>query len=312
MISVSAAPLVGVLVPACAASGVHLLYTALVNGQREVCGWLVPVGRRALARSRTALGLRYRRAGLGDVRPRQVAALAGAAALAGLVAGLMVFSAAVPAAVLMLFGASWPIAGLRARHTERCRSANDAWPRLLEGIRLGIVHAGQSVPKALFEAGASAPEALRPAFEAAEHEWALSTDFARAVDVLKARLADPTADAACETLLVANDVGGTDVDQRLAALIDDRRADVQGRKDGRSRQAGARFARSFVLLVPLGMALVGMAIGTGREAYATAWGQVMVASGVGVVACCWMWAGRLLKLPEEGRVFPARDEVERW
>lgn len=284
------------------------MYGAIFSGRRDVCAWLVPTGRLVGARGKATLRTWFELAGLGDVRPRDVAVLTAAAAVVGFLAGLMIFGAIVPAGVLMLFGATWPVAGLRARRAERRRTANEAWPRLLETIRIGIVHAGQSVPKALFDAGRGAPAALRPAFESAEDEWALSTDFARTVAVLKARLADPTADAACETLLVAYDVGGTDVDQRLAALIDDRRLDVQGRKDGASRQAGARFARRFVLLVPLGMALVGMSIGTGREAYGTAWGQTMVAFGIGVVACCWVWAGWLMKLPDERRVFPAPSE----
>jgi tight adherence protein B len=121
--------------------------------------------------------------------------------------------------------------------------------------------------------------------------------------VLKAGLADPTADAACETLLVAHEVGGTDLDRRLDALIEDRVIDVQGRKDARSKQAGVRFARRFVLLVPVGMALVGMTVGNGRAAYGTPWGQVMVAVGIACIVACWLWAGRLLALPEEERVF---------
>jgi tight adherence protein B len=127
----------------------------------------------------------------------------------------------------------------------------------------------------------------------------LSTDFERTVAVLKDGLADPTADAACETLLVAHEVGGSDLDRRLEALIEDRVIDVQGRKDARSRQAGVRFARRFVLLVPLGMALVGMSVGNGRAAYATPWGQTMVVIGIASVVACWVWAGRLLRLPED-------------
>jgi tight adherence protein B len=51
------------------------------------------------------------------------------------------------------------------------------------------------------------------------------------------------------------------------------------------------------------MALVGMSIGDGRAAYATPWGQVMVAVGLLTIVACWAWAGRLLRLPEEERVF---------
>jgi tight adherence protein B len=72
---------------------------------------------------------------------------------------------------------------------------------------------------------------------------------------------------------------------------------------GYSKRTGVRFASSFVLLVPLGMALVGMSVGNGRAAYATPWGQTMVVVGIASVVACWVWAGRLLRLPEEQRVF---------
>ena len=162
---------------------------------------------------------------------------------------------------------------------------------------------GRSIPQALFEVGRRGPDELRPAFAAAERHWRISTDFALTVAVLKGRLADPTADATLETLLVAHEVGGSNLDQRLAALVEDRVQDVQGRKDARAKQAGVRFARWFVLAVPLGMTLAGLSIGTGREAYQTAAGQLAVAAGLGCVAACWIWAGRLMRLPEEERVF---------
>ena len=46
-----------------------------------------------------------------------------------------------------------------------------------------------------------------------------------------------------------------------------------------------------------------MSIGNGRAAYATPWGQSMVASASPRSSACWLWAGRLLRLPEEQRVF---------
>jgi tight adherence protein B len=217
--------------------------------------------------------------------------------------GLALFGGVLAASALGVCLAVTPLASYRVRRTQRRSTAQESWPRIIEDIRILTSSLGRSVPQALFEAGRRAPESLRPAFAAAQREWLLSTDFDRTVRVLKAGLADPTADAACETLLVAHEVGGTDLDRRLEALIEDRVIDVQGRKDARSKQAGVRFARRFVLLVPLGMALVGMSIGNGRAAYATPWGQTMVVVGITAVVACWVWAGRLLALPEEERVF---------
>ena len=67
----------------------------------------------------------------------------------------------------------------------------------------------------------------------------------------------------------------------LPRSIEDRVLDTQGRKDARAKQAGVRFARRFVLLVPLGMALAGMSVGNGRDAYRTASGQLLVLVGIG-------------------------------
>ena len=78
---------------------------------------------------------------------------------------------------------------------------------------------------------------------------------------------------------------------------------LQGRKDARSRQAGARFARRFVLLVPMGMALAGLGIGNGRAAYQTGAGQAAVVVALAMIGGCWWWAGRIMRLPDEERIF---------
>lgn len=283
----------------CAATGTHLLYTSIVLGQRDL-------------RIRTRLAApatRARRrdwlvqAGLADVRGRDVAGVVIALALCGGLGAFAVFGGPLPAIATGLFAGSFPLVSLRARRIARRAAAMDAWPRLLEELRILTSSLGRSIPQSLFEAGRRAPAELRPAFQAAEREWLLSTDFERTIRVLKAALADPTADAACETLLVAHEVGGTDLDRRLEALIDDRIQDTQGRKDARAKQAGARFARRFVLIVPAGMALAGMSVGTGRAAYQSPMGQALVVVAIGLVILCWVWAGRIMVVPEEQRVF---------
>ncbi len=289
----------GVVLAVAAAAGTYYLFTAVAFGWRGLGVGPAPA-RRAARRRRFREWLVQ--AGL-DVSPREFVAVSAATAAAGAGLGLTLFGGPVPALVTGVCAGVSPAASYRRRRRHRRAEAQEAWPRLLEEIRVLTSGLGRSIPQALFEAGRGAPDALRAGFEAAQREWLLSTDFGRTVAVLKASLADPTADAACETLLVAHEVGGSDLDRRLAALIEDRVIDVQGRKDARSRQAGVVFARRFVLLVPVGMALVGMTVGTGRAAYGTAWGQGMVVLGVLAVAGCWAWAGRLLRLPEEQRVF---------
>lgn len=244
-----------------------------------------------------------RQAGLGGVRAREFASAVFMLFVVGGLAAYALFGGILAAVVAGAAVATSPLATYRARRRTRLAQATEAWPRVLEELRLQIGSLGRSVPQALFEIARRVPDEWHPAFVAAEREWLLTTDFPRTAEILKEQLADPTADAVCETLLVAHEVGGSDVDGRLADLIEDRVLDLQGRKDAVSRQSGLRFARRFVLIVPVGMAVAGLAIGTGRSAYESAGGQLAVVIAVAAVALCWLWSARLMRLPEEPRVF---------
>jgi tight adherence protein B len=291
--------LLGFLLALLAAYGVFLLYTSVVFGWRGV-GISPGIGRR---RRRTPLSDLLVQAGLERVRVVEFVAVEIVLFTVAAAFGYVVYGGVLAALGAGTAAATIPIASARSRRRARRESAREAWPRMIEEIRLQAVTLGRSIPQALFSVGSKGPEEMRPAFAAAQREWLISTDFDRTLQVLKAHLADPTADAVCETLLIAQEVGGTDVDQRLRALIDDRTDDLQGRKDARAKQAGVRFARSFVIIVPVGMALVGLGIGDGRAAFQSTAGQLWVLVAFAMMAGCWMWASQLLKLPEEERVF---------
>ena len=210
--------------------------------------------------------------------------------------------AAAPALVALLCASVPPCAAARRRR-QRVADAWQAWPRLLAEIRVLVAHRAQSIPAALFAVGAHAPDGMRQAFAEAERTWSLSTDFEASLRVLKEALADPTADAVCETLLAAQQIGGVRIDARLRALAEAAQAEAAARSDARAKQAGARFARSFVATVPAFMALIGLSIGRGRQAYESGDGQLLVAFSVLAVAGCWLWAGRIMVIPLRKRVF---------
>ncbi|MEX2659112.1 MAG: hypothetical protein WD232_05410 [Acidimicrobiales bacterium] len=289
----------GLLLALVAAYGVYLLYTAVAFGWTGVAP-----GPHVARQGPPSHRMRdwMVQAGFDDVRPSELAAAAGALFLVGAVLSYVLFGGILPPLTGGLFATTFPVAAARARRERRRIGARDAWPRLIEEIRIKTTTLGRSIPQALFDVGPRAPEDMRPAFAAAQREWLLSTDFERTVTVLRARLADATADAVCETLLVAHQIGGNDIDRCLTALIDDRIMDLQGRKDADSKQAGARFARRFVLVVPIAMAFIGLSIGEGRSAYSTPTGQLLVMVAIALMGACWVWAGQIMRLPSEQRV----------
>ncbi len=289
------------LVALVAAMGTYLLVTAVVPG-------LGPDRRRRTERreqNRRSMRRWLVQAGLVEVRPVEFGAVMAVLFLAGAGATYALFGGIIPALIVGLAAATSPVQLYRARRAARLEVAQQAWPRLIEEVRLRATTLGRSLPQALCDIGDRAPVELQPAFAAAQREWLLSVDFARTLDVLKERMADATADATCETLLVAHEVGGTDLGSRLQALAEDRHADAEARKEARARQSGVRLARRFVLVVPAGMAVAGSLIGEGHEAYSSGMGQAGVVLALTMVAGCWFWAGRYLRLPTNHRIFEA-------
>jgi tight adherence protein B len=226
--------MMALLVTGLAAYGVFLIYTAIVFGWRGPgLGPRVRPGPRA-GRVRTALS----EAGVVDAQVSQVAALMVLLGVAGATLAFALFGGWLPPLAAGVFAASLPLAALRTRRDRRRTEAREAWPRMIEEMRLLVGSLGRSVPQALFDVGRRAPAEMQPAFRAAHREWLITTDFTRTAAVLKHGLSDATADATCETLLIAHEVGGADLDRRLAALAEDRIADLQGRKDAAAKQSG--------------------------------------------------------------------------
>lgn len=279
--------------------GLHLLWTSIALDWH---GYAPGPARDKAPKQHGSLERWLIQAGLDDVKPAEFVAVASALGIFGGLLAYAVFGSPVPAVLAAGFAGSFPVAMYRNRRRRRREKAQEAWPHIIEEIRILTGSVGRSIPQALFEAGRRAPADLQTAFDLAHREWLITTDFGRTIKVLKDRLADPTADAACETLLVAHEVGGADLDGRLEALADDRVDDLHGRRDARAKQAGVRFARWFVLIVPFGMAMAGMSVGEGRSAYQEPQGQVAVAIGMLMVLACWLWAGRIMQIPEEERV----------
>jgi tight adherence protein B len=300
----------GVASVAFASTGGWLIYTSQVVGRRGgrkgVIRWRrrgPGVGRPSRPGRPGGGGPSVKAVAADDVSPAELVAAVGVVGLVGGVVAWLLFDGIVPALVAAVLAGTFPAAGYRRRRQARLDATIEDWPRILEEIRLRTGSLGRSVPQALFEAGRHAPDEWRPVFGAAEREWLLTVDFDRTVSILKEGLSDPTADSVCETLLMAHEVGGTELDAQLADLIEDRLMDVQSRKDAASRLAGVRFARRFVLLVPLGMAVAGLTIGSGRQAYQSLGGQVAVVLALAAVAACWWWSGRFMRVPPAPRVF---------
>jgi len=221
----------------------------------------------------------------------------------GAVAGLVLLGGPVAALLGTGAGAVLPVAQLRFARAARRALVAEAWPGVVEHLRVETQTLGRSIPLAVADLATVAPAGLRPTFEAARRTWRLTGDLGATLDVLRDGFADPGVDMTCEVLLLAHELGGSSLDRRLRDLAEDRRTELAQRREARSRQAGVRLARNLVLVVPVGMAAAGSMIGNGRSAYATPGGQLVIGVAALLIAVCWFWSSRYLRLPAPPRLF---------
>lgn len=243
------------------------------------------------------------RSGHARGRTRAIVLASAVAAGVGAVGGLVLLGGPVAGLLGAVGGATLPVAQLRAARSATRSLVTDAWPAIIEQLRVETQTLGRSIPLAVVDLAETAPAPLRPVFESARRTWRLTGDLAATLAVVREGFAEPGVDMTCEVLLLAHELGGPSLDGRLRDLAEDRRTELAHRREARSRQAGVRLARNLVLVVPLGMAAAGSLIGTGRSAYSSPGGQLVVAVAAVLVAGCWAWSSRYLRMPSPPRLF---------
>jgi len=128
-----------------------------------------------------------------------------------------------------------PVAVIRRMRQRRQVALRELWPEAIDNLA-SAVRAGMSLPEGVSGLALRGPEPLRPPFARFGAAYRASGRFAECLDWLKADLADPVGDRVCETLRVAREVGGSDLDTVLRTLSELLRVDARTRSELETRQ----------------------------------------------------------------------------
>jgi tight adherence protein B len=225
-------------------------------------------------------------------------------ALAGLLAGLVVFAISATTTVALAFaciGAYAPVAALRGRARRRRRELADVWPEAVDNLA-SAVRAGLSLAEGLAQLGERGPAPLRPAFRRFGDDYLATGRFGDSLDALKVTLADPVGDRVVEALRIAREVGGGDLGRLLRSLSSFLRDDARTRGELEARQSwvvnGARLAVASPWLVLLMLSFQHEVIAR----YASPSGAIVLMIGAGLCVVAYRLMVRIGRLPEPERV----------
>ena len=213
----------------------------------------------------------------------------------GLVLGAAIFGSYVIAAPFAFFLSATPTfrAGSNRRRTES--AITQAWPDAIDHLSSAI-RAGMNLSESLTAIGLRGPAPLRPIFISLGNDLASGTSLEKALVRFCAECNDPIADQLVETILIAHEVGGSEIGRLLRTFSQFLRLEIQTRDEIRVRQGwvvnGARIAAAapWILLALLSLRKESVA------AYQTSGGILTILIGGVLSVVAYLWMRRLARL----------------
>lgn len=279
-----------IVVAACAALGLLLLYDGL-TGKGSGTG-ISPVRR---------LDLVVLEAGVRQLSGARVIALSVAVALtSGLfVAGIS--SSGLIAGIFCVAGGWLPYAYVSSRRQRRQRRFREAWPDAIQGLISGV-RAGISLAESCAAQANKGPEELRPGFAAFAGTYRSTGNLRAGLERLRSELSDPVADRVVASLILASEVGGTDLVRVLRTLADFVREDIRVRKEIEARWSWTVTAARVAAAAPWVVLLLMSTRPEAASAYNSAAGATVITAGAIATFVGYRLMLRAARLPEERRL----------
>ena len=179
------------------------------------------------------------------------------------------------------------------------------WPDVVDDLH-SAVRAGLSLPQAIQEIADNGPFEVREIFQIATDQYKYNGDFQKAMLMIGHNVNDPTCDKFISALVVAQELGGSDLGKLLTALAESLRADLAVRGEIKARQSWTVNGARLAVAAPWLTVLVLSGHPETRQMY-------LSASGIHLLILCAIFSfaayfgmERIGRLPAESRILSER------
>ncbi|WP_201517174.1 type II secretion system F family protein [Gulosibacter hominis] len=242
------------------------------------------------------------RAGIERVPPVAFMVAIALIAIVCAAAALATTGIAVLALLAGVFGGWIPVAIIQWRARQRRRAHRGVWPDAIDHL-IAAVRSGLGLGESIAQLAKVGPELLRDDFAYFSRSYRATGSFDHAVNEIKDRLADPTADRIFETLRMARRVGGTELVVVLRSLGTFLREEQAVRHEAEARQGWVMNAARLAVVAPWLVLVMLASRPEAAAAYNTPAGAVVILSGLTVTVLTYRLMTRIGRFREEGRWF---------
>jgi tight adherence protein B len=201
-------------------------------------------------------------------------------------------------AVLGLLAAT--VLVLRAGQISKSRQKELAasWPGYLERTRAKMLTTSRSLPYVIFEGQVAGASFLEELLQHGRREFENSGDLRKSLEAIWQMGDDEeVTNYVCTALLDTLGSTSSQIESQLSLISATVRSRNELKEETSSRLAGVRTARAFILIIPLGMALVGISFAGSVEPFLSLVSLVQIMAALLVLALCWYWSSKLMAFP---------------
>lgn len=176
----------------------------------------------------------------------------------------------------------------------------DNWADVVDDMQSAI-RAGLSLPQAVSLVAENGPMQLREIFARASQSYNLTGDFKKALLQLSQELGHPASDKFVATLILAHDLGGTDLARLLGTLSQSLRSEAAIRAEISARQSWTVNGARLAIAAPWLTVLVLASQSDAQQAYTSRSGLNVLGFCAFVSVFAYLLMQRIGSLPKEPR-----------
>jgi tight adherence protein B len=193
--------------------------------------------------------------------------------------------------------------------SKRNSAIQGACPELID-ILISGVQSGLSLNESLAGLAQRGPEIFKSEFHAFTEKIYIHGDFNRALIEVKENLAHPSVDQIIEALLIARELGGTELLTILRLLGKFIREDLALRREIEVKQNWIKNSAHLSAAAPWILLLLLSTQPATAEAFSTPTGILILCAGLGLTALAYLWMNSLSRIPAPNRIFSmSQDEA---
>ena len=175
------------------------------------------------------------------------------------------------------------------------------WPELVDDLHSAI-RAGLSLPQAFGQLHQNAPESLKPAFEESLSRYRVTNNFRTALRAFADEANDPAADNFAAALILASELGGTDLGVVLRALSESLRAEQSLTQELVARQSWTVNGARLAVAAPWVIVLLLSFRSESRTVYLSSGGLRLLELCLGISVLAYLLMMRIGRLPKPVRL----------